>query len=73
MAVGGTGDEFSPEAAHLVFTKTGGVPRLVNQLCDLAMVYAWSSETRAVTDATVRNVIEDGLFHYGELAAGAVA
>ncbi|WP_417242311.1 ExeA family protein [Celeribacter sp.] len=73
MAVGGTGHEFSPEAAHLVFTKTGGVPRLVNQLCDLAMVYAWSSDTRAVTDATVRNVIEDGLFHYGELAAGAVA
>jgi type II secretory pathway predicted ATPase ExeA len=59
---GGTGAEFTPEAARLVFRATGGVPRLVNQLCDFAMLYAWSNESRLVTEDTVRTVLSDGVF-----------
>lgn len=70
-SVGGTGEEMTDEATALVHVKTGGVPRLVNQLCDLAMVYAWSAESRVVDAAVVNNVIEDGLFHYGALVAEA--
>ncbi|WP_417250401.1 ExeA family protein [Celeribacter sp.] len=70
-AVGGTGEEIAPEAAALIHARTGGVPRLVNQLCDLSMVYAWSADARLVTEATVGHVIDDGLFHYGALVAEA--
>lgn len=60
--VGGTGREFTPEALALVHEKTGGVPRLVNQLCDLAMLYAWSEEATEVNLATVEAVLKDGVF-----------
>jgi type II secretory pathway predicted ATPase ExeA len=63
---GGTGEEFSAEACGLVFDATRGVPRLVNQLCDFAMLYAWSAEARRVTGETVRAVLADGVFFGGQ-------
>lgn len=59
---GGTGEEFTPEAAAAVFRNTGGVPRLVNQLCDLSMLYAWSAELPQVDARTVESVLEDQVF-----------
>lgn len=66
LAVAGAGRPiFSPEAADLVHEATGGVPRLVNQLCDLALVYAFAREIGTVETATVRQVLEDGVFFGG--------
>ena len=62
---GGTGEEFTPEACAEVFAATRGVPRLINQLCDFAMLYAWSAEARRVTDEVVRDVLADGVFFGG--------
>lgn len=62
VTVGGTGEEFTPEALALIHKTTGGVPRLVNQLCDLSMLYAWSDETKEVTLAAVEAVLSDGVF-----------
>lgn len=59
---GGTGAEIDAAAAPLIHEVTGGVPRLVNQLCDLALVYAFSSDEAAVSEETVRAVVEDGVF-----------
>jgi type II secretory pathway predicted ATPase ExeA len=60
---GGTGKEFTPEACHLVHDVTGGVPRLVNQLCDFALLYCWSEETgKVVTACMVQSVVDDGVF-----------
>lgn len=53
---------FSLSATDLVFKSTGGVPRLVNQLCDLAMVYAYTSNSKRVLRVTVERVLEDGAF-----------
>lgn len=60
--VGGTGQEFTPEACDLIFSVTDGVPRLVNQLCDFSMLYSWSNESRLVTAETVQSVLTDGVF-----------
>ena len=38
------------------------MPRLVNQLCDFAMLYAWSSDTKLVDAAIVKQVLDDGVF-----------
>ncbi|MBM7068986.1 ExeA family protein [Actibacterium sp. 188UL27-1] len=59
---GGKGDEFTKEAVELVYQHTGGVPRLVNKLCDFAMVYAAMGEERSITETTVQQVISDGVF-----------
>lgn len=67
--VGGQGDEFTIAACKMVYDQTGGVPRLVNQLCDIAMVYAWSKEQRTVTEDILQSVLDDGLFFAASLAA----
>lgn len=58
-------DIFSPLAVREVFRATRGVPRLVNQLCDLAMVYAYSKQHKFVLLKTVRQVLDDGVFFAG--------
>ncbi|NHX28315.1 AAA family ATPase, partial [Escherichia coli] len=53
---------FHEAACELIYQVTGGVPRLVNQLCDLAMVYAFSKNQKTVTLVTVQEVLDDGAF-----------
>ncbi len=60
--VGGTGEEFAPEAAAMIHTVTGGVPRLVNQLADFSLLYAWTAETKQIAPALVQEVLDDGVF-----------
>ena len=60
--VGGLGNEFTIAACRMIHKETGGVPRLVNQLCDIAMVYEWSNEHKKITEETIQNVLDDGLF-----------
>ncbi len=60
---GGVGDEFTPAAGLLVHDVTGGVPRLVNQLCDFALLYGWSEEAgKSISRNLVQSVIDDGVF-----------
>lgn len=63
MAIaGGQPDVFTPEAITLIAQRTGGVPRLVNQLCDLALVYAYTMDVHRVDEALIRQVLADGVF-----------
>ncbi|MGL6211578.1 MAG: ExeA family protein [Paracoccaceae bacterium] len=62
---GATHDIFSPLAIDLVHRVTGGVPRLVNQLCDLAMVYAYTKGQKRVLHGTIQQVLDDGVFFGG--------
>ena len=68
-AVGGRGDEFTIAACKMVYEQTGGVPRLVNQLCDIAMVYTWSCEERNVTEDILQDVLDEGLFFTASLTS----
>lgn len=53
---------FSEAAVNLIYDKTGGVPRLVNQLCDLSLVYAFTKGRKLVGVETVQQVLDDGVF-----------
>lgn len=53
---------FSRAATDLVYEATGGVPRLVNQLCDLSMVYAFTRGNKSIIGHTVQKVLDDGAF-----------
>jgi len=60
--VGGTGSEFTADAIDLVHEHSHGIPRLVNKLCDFAMVYAATEERQVVDGAIIEEVLEDGIF-----------
>ncbi len=53
---------FTVNAATLVHSVTGGIPRLVNQLCDFAMVYAYTDNVQTVSKPIVQRVLDDGVF-----------
>jgi general secretion pathway protein A len=53
---------FTGPAVTLIHEVTKGVPRLVNQLCDLCLVYAYTRNKQVVTPVIVREVLGDGVF-----------
>lgn len=64
---GGQGNEFTKQACEKVWEVSGGIPRLVNQLCDFSMVYAASGDEKLVLSSTVDQVVQDGVFFAGYL------
>ena len=58
---GGTGAEFPEEAIALIFELSSGIPRMVNKLCDLALVYTASNGDYTVSVATIRELMHDGV------------
>ncbi len=69
---GGQGNEFTKQACEKVWEVSGGIPRLVNQLCDFSMVYAASGDEKLVLSSTVDQVVEDGVFFAGYLGESGV-
>ncbi|HTU65473.1 MAG TPA: AAA family ATPase [Steroidobacteraceae bacterium] len=69
QVAGGEAELFAVDAVDLVHAHADGVPRVINQLCESALVYAFADQ-RAVVDAgIVRQVIDDR--RGGGLAGGA--
>jgi type II secretory pathway predicted ATPase ExeA len=68
-AAGGTGNEITEGAAKMIHKVTHGVPRLVNQLCDMALLYAWSMDHPHVDEHVVKSVLDDGVFFAAQIAA----
>ena len=65
--VGARQNFFSSEAIALIHAATRGVPRLVNQLCDLAMLYAFTAHRKRIQRRLVEQVLTDGVFFAGGL------
>ncbi len=70
---GGTGNEIDEKARMLVYEVSHGIPRLVNQVCDMSLLYAWSAETKVVDAKVVQAVIDDGVFFGAEIEADEAA
>ncbi len=62
---GGTTETFNMAACKAIHSQAGGIPRLVNQLCDLCMVYAFANGQTVIDADTVHQVLEDGVFFAG--------
>jgi general secretion pathway protein A len=56
---GGRPDLFTLEAQELVHEGTGGIPRLVNIVCDTALVYGFSDQRPQIDAALVEQVLSD--------------
>lgn len=62
---GATGSEFTEAAVDAIHGQTSGVPRLVNKLCEFALVYGAINEENPITEETVAQIIADGVFVSG--------
>ena len=69
VKAGGRHDIFDTEACEMVHKHSGGIPRVVNQLADLCMVYAFANGDQNVTAETVQQVLDDGVFFAGSLTS----
>jgi general secretion pathway protein A len=47
------------EACELVHTSTGGVPRLINQVCDTALVYGFAEQRSPIDTEIIELVLRD--------------
>jgi len=56
---GGCAGIFLPDALEFVFARTGGVPRLLNQLCDMALVYAFAEGRTSIDADLISQVVRD--------------
>ena len=63
---GGRPELFSDQACQQVYHFTGGVPRLINLLCDTSLVYGYAEQREKVDAALIKDVAQDkqkgGLF-----------
>ena len=58
LSVAGADREiFSAEAMAQVHRATGGVPRLINVLCDMAMVYGYADGSRMVDESVLQDFL----------------
>lgn len=60
-AVGGTGTEIDDTAIKEIADRSAGIPRVINKICDLALVYASSEDKKTVTKSTIDELISDGV------------
>jgi general secretion pathway protein A len=56
---GGSQRLFDDAAIALVHRCTGGVPRLINQICDMALVYGFSDQRKTVDAGLVETVVQE--------------
>lgn len=71
LKAGGDKGLFSRPAISLIHDLSAGVPRIINSLCDTALVYAFAEGRKRVSTQLVKDMVEDrrakGLFGAGKL------
>ncbi|HEX9626180.1 MAG TPA: AAA family ATPase [Acidiferrobacterales bacterium] len=59
QVAGGDGALFSDEACDRVYRYSGGIPRLINLICDTTLVYGYAEQTRTIPARLVDDVVRD--------------
>jgi len=52
-------DLFDNEAIDAIYENSGGIPRLINILCDTALVYGFADGLKVIDKSVLENVIEE--------------
>ncbi|MEN8761411.1 MAG: AAA family ATPase [Thiogranum sp.] len=56
---GGSRDLFSADACRTIYRCSDGIPRLINGICDICLVYGYSDKSPVITPELVREVVND--------------
>lgn len=65
QVAGAKAEIFDGPAIGAIYDITRGIPRLINQLCDLALVYAFTMESQVVPRHVIAQIVKDGVFFGG--------
>ena len=66
---GGNADEiFAPETLPQIYQLTLGIPRLINTLCDTALITCWAESVHRVEPATIEYVVKELRWRWPESA-----
>lgn len=52
-------DMFSPKALDLVFQQSNGIPRIINIICDSALLSGYVYDTRKITEKIISEVVKE--------------
>ena len=72
QVAGGECELFTGDACEAVHVRSNGIPRLINLLCDLALVYGYAAQAAVITGQLVEQVVREREQH-GTLPVFAVA
>jgi putative secretion ATPase (PEP-CTERM system associated) len=61
--------QFPPEATEAIHARSGGLPRIINVICDAALLFGYAEDRRTIDRALVREVFDE-LELTGVLPAG---
>ncbi len=64
---GGNEELFEPEARRFIYEQSNGIPRIINNLCDTALVYGFASQLKTISKELVLEIMEDKMKNGGEL------
>jgi general secretion pathway protein A len=53
---------FTREVLELIYKYTNGIPRLINNLCDLCLLSGYLSGVRTINPAIVEKIVADGVY-----------
>lgn len=57
--VGGRLKIFSKDALKQIFKSSGGIPRLINLICDAALIYGYGDELKTIKAPLIEKVVEE--------------
>lgn len=60
---GGDPDLFTLESCHLIWRYSKGIPRVINILCDTALVYGFAEQQQRISADLIRDVAHDKQMH----------
>ncbi len=55
----GDPDLFDPDAVDIIYEVSGGTPRIINLICDAALVYGFADEIDIISAEIVKQVVQD--------------
>jgi len=64
---GGNPELFEPKARRFIHHHSDGIPRLINTLCDTALVYGFASQIDTITAEIVHEIVQDKIRNGGGL------
>jgi type II secretory pathway predicted ATPase ExeA len=59
VTAGAKNDIFTPDACRLIHQHSGGIPRLINLLCDTALVYGFADQKKTVDADLVEEMLRE--------------
>lgn len=50
---------FTPSTCSLIFSSTGGIPRKINNICDMSLIVGMMEKVKVIDDNILKKVVED--------------